>query len=120
MLGPLPDLQERMEEAEDQRHSLEERPPSRLRGGPAVGVDRLGPVLRIQIPGLIPEHAVGARQIVLVRLLGQRQAQTTPTASGGRQVDLLAGQGRVLLVGDQVRGQPLRVLDRGPHQAEPT
>ena len=61
VLGPVPDLEERMEEAEDERHPLEQRPPGRLGGRPAVGVDRLRPVLRVQAPGLVPEHAVGGR-----------------------------------------------------------
>src|SRR5512142_3399824 len=33
VLGPIPDLQERMQEAKDERHPLEQRPPGRLRGG---------------------------------------------------------------------------------------
>ena len=41
VLGPVPDLEERMEEAEDDRDPLEQRPPGRLGGRPAVGVDRL-------------------------------------------------------------------------------
>ena len=116
-LGPLPDLQERMQEAEDDRDPLEERRPGRLRGGPAVGVDGPGPVRRVQVPGRIPEHAVGPRQLVLVGPLGQRQAQAAPAAGGGRQLDLLAAEGRVLLVGDQMTGPPLGGLDGGPDQA---
>ena len=98
---------------------LNKRPPGRLGGRPAVGVDRLRPVLRVQAPGLVPEHAVGGLQVVVAGRLGQGHPQAAPAAGGGRQVDLLAGQRGVLLVGDQVAGQALGRLDGRADQAEP-
>jgi len=56
--GPVPDLEESMEEAEDQRHSPEQCPPGRLGGRPAVGVDRLRGVVRLDVLSFLPEVAV--------------------------------------------------------------
>jgi hypothetical protein len=119
VLGPVPDLEERMEEAEDDRYPLEQRPPGRLGGRPAVGVDRLGAILRVEVPRLVPEYAVGGLQVVVAGRLGQGQPEAAPGAGGGRQVDLLAARGGVLLIGDQVAGQAVGRLDRRADQAEP-
>ena len=119
MGGPVPDLQERMQEAQDQHYTLEQRPPGGLSGGPAVGVDRPRSIRRVQPPGLVPEHAVGLGQVIIPGGPGHGQAQAAPAAGGGRQVDLLAAQRRVLLVGDEMAGQAVWGLDRRPDQAGP-
>ena len=72
-----------------------------------------------QPSGLVPEHAVGFGQVVIAGGPGHGQAQAAPAASGGRQVDLLAAQRRVLLVGGQVAGQTVCGRDGCPDQAGP-
>src|SRR5438309_11468680 len=63
VLGPVPDLEERMEKAEDQRHSLEQRLPGRLGGRPAVGVDRVRPVFLVLVSGLYMDEVVRGGQV---------------------------------------------------------
>src|SRR5512135_305284 len=117
VLGSVTDLEPGVQEALEDDHTPEQGLPGRLRRLPAVGVERLGSVLWGDVAGLGLEDPVGGLQVVGPRRLGRLGPQTAPRADSRGNVDLLAIERLVMLIGQQVLGQPCPT-DGRPHDTE--
>ena len=73
--------------------------PGRLRPLPAIGADGLGSVFGGDIAGLVFEDLVGDLQLVAPCRLGRFRSQAAPVADGRGDVDLLAVEPLMMLVG---------------------
>ena len=89
-----------------------------MRRGPAVDAHRPGRVLRLDVAGLGLEDAVGGRQLGGPGRRGRLGPQDAAVADGRGDVDLLAVDRLVMLVGQEV-GRDLGPPDGRPHDARP-
>src|SRR4051812_45903489 len=70
VLGSVPDLEPRVQEALQDDHRWEQRLPRRLRPLPAIGADGHGGGFGFDVLRFLLEHAVGGLQVVGPRRLG--------------------------------------------------
>ena len=116
LAAAVANLQEPVEETE---HHCDPRKPRQeriARRRPAIGVDRLGGVVGLDIACFGREHAVGLLEMDVIGRGRERDAQDAAAADGGRDVALPACPVGVMLVRYQMLGQLGRVADGGSHQ----
>jgi hypothetical protein len=101
----IPEHEHRMQKAQDHGDGPKDLLPGQLRRLPSIGADRLGRVVLVQEPSLGGEHAVGLLERVGRCALGQLSAENASACGRRGDIDLIALEPRVLLVGDQVIGE---------------
>jgi len=110
------DLQETVQKTEDHDNGRETGLERVLRGCPAIGVDRLGSVLGIQVASLRREIAIGGRQMLVVRSFRQAHPEYTALGRRGGHIGFLAIPIGMVFVRGEVFGQSLRITHRGADQ----
>ena len=99
VFGPVADLEPAVQEAQQDDDLRKQHLPGRLRPLPAIGADGLGSVFGGDIAGLVFEDLVGDLQLVAPCRLGRFRSQAAPVADGRGDVDLLAVEPLMMLVG---------------------
>ena len=109
------DFEEGVQKARDQRHLGKQTPPRGLRGRPAIGVDRRGRVIWLDLLGFYLELPIRFRQVMLIGLPRDGGVQDTIVPHGSGDKDLVPIQPSVFLVGEQIHRQFVELFDRGAH-----
>jgi len=87
---PLAEFKEGLQETEDHGDVGKQMHPSALGRGPAIGIDRLGRIVRRPIPCRLGKHAISAMHPLLGRRVADRGPETAPRGGGGGDVDQCA------------------------------
>jgi len=116
MLTTRADGQESVEKARDERDGGKECFPGQLSRRPAIGIDGFRLVVRVQIQRFVLEVPIGFGQLLLVGSQRHRCTQDAVSGHRGGDVGFLTIQPGVLLVGQQVFRQFVRVFEGCAHQ----
>src|SRR5512135_51436 len=116
VLGPVADLQPRVQEAQQDYHLGEQGLPGGLCPLPAIGADGLGGVLGGHVAGFVLEDLVGDLQLIAPRRSRRFGPQAATTTDRRGDIDLLPVESLVMFIRHEVLGQS-RPADGGPHDA---
>jgi len=98
-LATVTNLEKGVQTTQNQAHRRKECPPSGLRRGPPVRIDRVGRVLRLDILSFSFEMAVGGGEGGLICGQGQGHSQDTLLPDRSRNIRLVAIKMRMFLIG---------------------